>query len=148
LKADRGVYLFILGVVFLAFLACGRKGPPFLPKKTIAMTVRELRGEWENGLVILKGNVVTERDREKNESDVSGCRIYHARYELENQPCEGCPIEYEVLEEKKGKIITNEKFYCEVSGVKGDGIHFFKVRLLGRNATMGPFSNEARLVVE
>ena len=79
-----------LAAVFMVLLpACGKKGLPFLPEKKLVTKVNRLTGKWENGKVRLEGYI--EGD-DKRRSDVTGCRVYHVWYLMDNPPCEGCPI--------------------------------------------------------
>jgi predicted small lipoprotein YifL len=140
--------LFIFGVVFLAVLACGKKGPPFLPERDTPFQVKNLTGEWNDGVVYLKGHVAPRYDDHGNAPDALGCTVYHAQYDLGNPPCEGCPMEYGILEEIKGDVITADKFHCQFRRIKTKGIHFFKVRLLGPKGTQGPSSNSVKILID
>jgi hypothetical protein len=148
LKYDRLLFLLLFGVFFLALPACGMKGPPFLPKGRALFEVQQLTGEWEDGEVYLKGHVVPPRGSEKNTTDVLSCRIYHARYDLEDPPCEDCPIEYNMFKDIKTEVMTGNNFHCRVPWIKEKGVHFFKVRLLGPKEVLGPPSNEVKLTIE
>lgn len=148
MKCERALSLFLFGVLFLALPACGKKGPPFLPKRSMPYKVKQLTCEWKDRIVHLKGHVVPGQSNDKSTEDVSGCRIYHAQYDLKTPPCEGCPIEYKILKEIAEDVITDHKFHCRVPGVKERGIHFFKVRLIGRKGAIGPSSNEVKLTID
>jgi hypothetical protein len=139
--------LIISGVVFLTLLACGKKGPPFLPERDTPFRVKHLTGEWRDGIVHLKGQVVPRHDEDGNNPDASGCIVYHARYDLENPPCEGCPIEYGTLEEIKTDVLKADRFHCQFRQIKSNGIHFFKVRLIGPKEMPGPSSNGVRILI-
>jgi hypothetical protein len=147
LKRDRKICFLVFGAIFLAVLSCGKKGPPFLPNKILDLKVDQLRCEWENGDVILKGQVVPLLGQEKDMSGVIGCRVYHAWYAPGDSPCKGCPIEYRVWKEIRGEVITGEGFYCRVPWIKEKGIHFFNVILIGQKGMISPPSNKAELVV-
>ena len=147
MKLERVLPLFVFGVIFLALLACGMKGPPFLPEKSMPFKVNQMTGEWKDGVVYLKGHVAPRNDDDGNAPDALGCTVYHAQYDLENPPCEGCPMEYGILEEIKADVITEDKFHCQFPRIKTKGIHFFKVRLLGPKGMLGPSSNGARLLM-
>ena len=133
-------FVFIIGLP-----SCGKKGPPFLPKKAHPPRVEQLKGEWINGLVVLKGQVIAPANRKWNPSDITGCMVYHARYALGRTPCEGCPIKFGEPKYLKGDVIKKGLFYCEISGVKKDLIHFFKISLVGRKGAVGPPSNIVKL---
>ncbi len=138
----------IILAVLLASVACGKKGPPFLPKPVISKRVEQLKAERENENAVLKGQIVEAKDQEKNTSYVVGCRVYHAFFTLENPPCQGCPIEYQAYNDIEEEVITEDEFSCMVRGIKKKGIHFFKVRLIGPQGEMGKFSNRAKLIIE
>lgn len=141
-------FFFALGLVLFQLLSCGVKSPPFLPEREFPLVVTKLAGEWENGVVRLSGNVVSRSGNAANASDVVGCRVYHAGYDLEAPPCDGCPIDFEGFEEIAGPVVEDDRFRCEVSGIDKRGIHYFKVRLLGRKGAVGPSSNVAKIVVD
>jgi predicted small lipoprotein YifL len=148
LKRGRVLPCIIFGVILLALLACGMKGPPFLPEKSMPFKVKQMTGEWKDGVVYLKGHVVPRNDDDGNAPDVLGCTVYHVQYDLENPPCEGCPIEYGILEERKADVITEDKFHCQFPRIKTKGIHFFKVCLLGPKGTLGPSSNGVKILID
>ena len=125
--------------------ACGKKGPPFLPKKDIPSSVRDLTAEWKNGIVLLKGKVGAFGER--TIPHIKGCRIYHARYPLEKPPCEGCPIDYMGYRETNDVVLRGEEFSCELAMSKERGIHFFEVRLTGKSGAVGPPSNRTELII-
>lgn len=148
MKLERVLPLFVFGVIFLALLACGIKRPPFLPERSMPFKVKQMTGEWKDGGVYLKGHVAPRNDEDGNAPDALGCTVYHAQYDLGNPPCEGCPMEYGVLKEIKADVIKGGKFHCQFRRIKTKGIHFFKVRLLGPKGTLGPFSNEVRILID
>jgi predicted small lipoprotein YifL len=138
----------ILGVVSLALMSCGKKGPPFLPKTDMPLKVEPLKGQWTNEAVLLQGNIPALKGQKKDKPGVTGCRVYHAWYSLKNPPCEGCPIDYPGFQEIRGEILAGEEFMCEVFVEKKEGIHFFEVRLIGPKGEVGPPSNRVKLTSE
>jgi hypothetical protein len=148
LKREVRLSFIISGLILFHLVSCGKKAPPSLPERGFPLAVRALTGEWENDFVRLEGNVASRNEEEVKASDVVGCRIYHAGYDLENSPCEGCPIDFQMFEEIKGTVVEAGKFQCRVSGIEKKGIHFFKVRLLARKGVLGPSSNVAKVVAE
>ncbi len=147
MKQKQRIAFILLLAVFFVPAACGKKGPPFLSAGQSTLRVEQLKAEREGGFFHLKGTVVDSHKLAKDVSNVTGCRIYHACYPLDEPPCEGCPIEYGVLKEIKGEIITQGKFSCQVPLKEKAGIHFFKVRLIGRMGETGPYSDRAKLVI-
>lgn len=148
MKQGQVVSLFIFGTVLLALMGCGKKGPPFMPKENMPLKIKQLTGEWKNGVVFLKGRVFAPQENGEITADVLGCRVYAAHYDLENPPCEGCPIEYRFVKELKADVISGDEFYCQVPDIMRTGIYFFKVHLLGRKGTPGPPSNVVKLVID
>jgi hypothetical protein len=148
LKREGGLFFLLFGLILFSLLTCGKKAPPFLPERSLPLEVRELTGERENGIVRLTGNFVSLKGGEGDISDLAGCRIYLARYDLDHPPCESCAIKYKMREEVRGPVVEEGKFRCQVSGIDKKGIYFFKVRLLGQEGVQGPFSDSVKLVVE
>jgi len=107
--------------------------------------VDRLTGKWENGKVWLEGYI--EGD-DKKRSDITGCRVYHTWYPVDNPPCEGCPIEMPDFKEIKEMEISGDRFTCEIPGVKKKGIWFFEVRLIGRNGALGPPSERVKVTID
>jgi len=124
---------------------CGKKGPPCLSKVKLSLRVDQLKGEWKNGRVLLKGYV---RGENNVISRVTGCRVYHAWYPMDSPPCEGCPIQMTGFKEINEQVVSGDRFNCEVPGVKKKGIHFFEVRLIGRDGAVGPTSDRVKLKIE
>jgi predicted small lipoprotein YifL len=148
LKQRQSIVFIILIAFFFVPVACGKKGPPFLPDKEFPFRVAPLKAECENGVIHLKGTVVDSQGRVMDMSDIKGCRIYHACYALDNPPCEGCPIDYGKFKEITAEVTTEGKFSCRAPGKKGKGIHFFKIRLIGQKGEIGPFSDRAKLEID
>jgi hypothetical protein len=148
LKREWGLSLFVFGIIFLAVVACGKKGPPFLTERKPPLKVAHLTGEWKDGVVYLIGDVAPRGGKDGHDPKASGCIVYHARYDLITPPCEGCPIEYGVLEEIPAGVVRADKFRCQLREMRTQGIHFFKVRLLGPKGTLGPFSNSVKILVD
>ena len=148
MRLDRALLFVVLAAMFLALTACGKKGPPFLPERKIFSRVEQLQAELENGVVELKGHIAPPQARKKDTSDITGCRIYHTWYALDNPPCEDCPIEFPDHQDITGEVNTGAGFSCQVPVKKRKGIHFFEVRLLGRRGAIGPLSDRAKLIVD
>ena len=148
MKQKQAVFLVVFGTVLLALLGCGKKGPPFMPEEDMPLKVKSLTGEWKNGVVFLKGHVASHKGSDKKTVDVLGCTVYGAHYDLKDPPCEGFPIEYRFIREIKADVISGDEFYCQVPDIMREGVHFFKVCLLGRKGTIGPPSNAVRVVID
>ena len=148
MRGDRWSFLVVLGAMALwAVLACGKKGLPFLPKQSIPFKVEHLKGEWKDGVVVLRGDILSPQDQGKEPASIP-CKVYYAQYAVEAPPCEGCPIAYTDEREMRAEIITQERFYCRVPGITEQGIYFFKVSLMDGTGAMGPPSNRAKVMVE
>ncbi len=148
MKQARKIVFGLIWVIFFVLLACGKKGPPFIPEREITLLVEQLNAEWKEGAFYLTGTVVDVQDNAENATDITGCRVYHAWYPLHNPPCEGCPIDYGTFNEIRGEFITREGFSCKIKGTEKRGLHFFKVCLIDRKGESGPYSDEAKLIIE
>ena len=129
-------------VLMVLLPGCGKKAPPFLPEKKFPLRVDQLEGKWEKGRVVLGGYV---RAEDKELSHVKGCRVYHSWYPVDDPPCETCPIEMAGFEVIKEKVVSDNRFNCEILDAKKKGIWFFEVRLIGRNGALGPPSDKVKL---
>jgi predicted small lipoprotein YifL len=147
LRREKALFLVIFGLVFLEFMACGKKGPPFLPESNIPFRVQELTGEWKNGTVFLRGRVAASQGQDRDRSHVRGCKVYHGWYALEKTPCDGCPVDYAGFREINDEVLKGEDFFCEVTIDKKKGVHFFEVRLIGQGGAVGPPSNRMKLTL-
>ncbi len=139
--------LILLFALFFVPVACGKKGPPFLPKVEFSLGVKKLSAELKKGGVYLQGNIIGPQDETIDSSTISGCKVFYAFFPVDNPPCEGCPIKFRLLKEIEGKVTIDGRFFCEVLEKKMTGIYFFKVRLTGKNGGIGPHSNRAKLVL-
>lgn len=141
--------VFLLVALLTAFmvllLGCGKKGPPFLPEKKLAAKVDRLTGKWENGQARLEGYI---KGDDKNNVDGTCCRVYLVWYSADSPPCQGCPIKMTGFKEIKEKVVSGDRFTCDVPGVEKKGIWFFEVRLIGRNGAIGPPSDKVKLKIE
>jgi hypothetical protein len=135
-------------LLLLAFLvqgACGKKGPPFIPEKTFPLKVEALKGSHDNaGKLILEGMV---RRGKASSEEISGCTVYHVVYPLDDPPCEGCPVKLAKLKTIRNSVVSGDSFRCELQGMKTPGIHFIRIRLLGKNGVEGPPSERIKVVI-
>ena len=142
----RVLLLFVFLVSLMVLLPnCGKKGPPFLTKSKFSLRVDQLKAERENGRILLKGYV---RGENEEISSVTGCRVYQAWYTMDNPPCEGCPIEMKDFKEIKEKVVSGDRFNYEVLDVEKKGIHFFQVRLMGKDGALGPPSDKTKFMID
>jgi hypothetical protein len=148
LKKELGIIISLLLAILFVPTACGKKGPPFLHEKALLLRVTGLSVEWKYKGFRLKGELVGPKHEIENPSNIKGCRVFYASYPLDAPPCEGCPIEYRLLEEIEGQVISEGRFLCEILVEKKDGFHFFAVRLIGRKGEIGPYSNRAKFVID
>ena len=136
-----------MGVIVFSQLSCGRKAPPFVPKERVHLRVTQLQGKWKKGDVVLKGRVAVPQGGEKEISQITGCRVYHARFSPGNPPCETCPIKYKTYTEIEGEVIKGDRFSCRLKKEKKNGLHFFEIRLISRRGESGPSSNRVKLTI-
>lgn len=136
--------LLLSAVLMLLFYACGKKGPPFLPEKTIAAKVDPLTGRWVNDQIRLEGTI----EGDDKGSDITGCRIYHAWYPEDDPPCEGCPIEMVVFTDTAETAVSGGRFTCVIPVAEKKGIWFFEVRLTDSRGAVGPPSQRVKLKID
>jgi hypothetical protein len=125
----------------VATLACGKKADPLLPQKEVSAKVTDLRGEWEEGNILLRGEI-------RGPRDVQGARVYYAQFPLEAPPCEGCPIEYQGYQSVGAEAVMEEGFLCTIPARVQRQVYFFRVNLIGAGGRMGPPSETVKVVVE
>jgi len=148
LKKKQGIILILLLAILFAPIACGKKGPPFLPENDLSLQVAQLSVDWKDGGFRLKGAIVGFENELEDSTNIKGCRVFYACYPVDDPPCEDCPIEYRVLKEIEGQVISEGRFLCDVLEKKANGIHFFRVCLLGQKGGTGPYSDRAKLVID
>jgi hypothetical protein len=139
--------MLLLGLLF-AVNTCGKKDPPSLPKSVFPLKVLDLSGEAADDGVLLKGRILKEGKPEEAVPHVKGCRVYVARYSLENPPCEGCPLAYREVYGFGPEVMTDQGFMCRVPVRKAGQVYFFEVRLIGPEEVLGPPSNRVRVIAE
>jgi hypothetical protein len=132
----------------MTMTSCGIKGPPVLPAPEMPFRVTSLTVDWGDNGFELKGIIQGTEGQMVKPSDLTGCRLYHAFFAPESPPCEGCPIDYKKMKRAEHKILSPDRFSCLISGKVDRGIHYFKIRLLGSNDEIGPFSDEVKIIVE
>jgi hypothetical protein len=148
LKRTHWVILFFFFISILVLSGCGKKGPPFLSQRVFDSRVIQLTGEYEEGNVILRGEIVAPGDQREQVSTVMGCRIYYTWYPLENAPCEDCPVQYADHRDVMEEVVDAERFYCRFPEIAKEGIYFFEVRLIDRDGIIGPASNRVRFTID
>ena len=110
--------------------------------------IDNLRGEWDEGVVLLRGDISGPSGPKKATDLVKGCRVHYGRYPLKNPPCDGCPVEYGGSHEFGREVFTEGSLSCKVPAQMKQQVYFFKVHLLGPDNTVGPPSDRIRLDVE
>ena len=148
MKKKEGLILILLLAILSIPIACGKKRPPFLPERDLSLGVAQLSVEWIRGGFRLNGNLVGPQNEIEKPSNIKGCRVFYACYPVDDPPCENCPIEYTLLKEIEGQVISEGRFLCEVLVKKKDGIHFFTVRLIGQKGEIGPCSDRGKFVID
>ena len=130
----------------MLFSGCGKKAPPFPPRKMdFRVKVDQLEGAWEDNAVILKGVVQGE---EGLSPLITGCRVYYVWYSLDRPPCEGCPIEMAKFRAVTGNVTDDHQFKCRMTAFKQKGICFIMVRISGKEGVLGPASDRIKLISE
>jgi hypothetical protein len=126
------------------FPACGKKGPPFLPGKTLEARVDPLTGKWVDGEIRLEGTI----EGPDKGSDITGCRISHAWYPEDQFPCEGCPVEMVEYTGVVEATISGNQFVCVIPAAQKKGIWFIGVRLTGSRGAVGPPSQRVKIIID
>lgn len=134
--------------ILLGMAACGKKAPPFLPQKDVPVRVSDLKGEWSDGNIVLKGTISGLKNTKKAKDQVKGSRVYYGQYPLGSPPCDDCPIEYQGYQTFGSEVISEERFRCKLPVKAGGQIYFIEVHLIGPKGTLGPPSNRIKVVVE
>lgn len=137
----------ILSALCMVLPACGKKGPPSLPQKEFLLRVENLKAEWTQGKIHLRGDIRGPGGSGRAKGPVEGCRVYYARYPMADAPCETCPIEYRGYHDLGPEAVTEERFSCAVPAKAGE-ISYFRVHLVGNGKVMGPASERVRVAVE
>ena len=83
------IVVILSACVLLSAGACGRKGPPSLPERTVALRILDLTGNAAQGTVTLTGRVTAPGGLPLDVDHITGCRVYHAHHALDDPPCEG-----------------------------------------------------------
>ncbi|MBW1803185.1 MAG: hypothetical protein JRJ85_20935, partial [Deltaproteobacteria bacterium] len=81
-------------LLFAILMGCGKKGPPVLVKEDFTSKVSHLKGDWDNGMVLLKGRISGFEGQNRAPGEIKGCRVYYGQYSLKDPPCPTCPIRY------------------------------------------------------
>jgi hypothetical protein len=131
-----GLYLYTVG--------CGKKAPPYIAERGGELKVESLQIRRANGTLTINGHL---GGSEKEPGERLTVRLYHARYDPDDSPCEGCPIRFRSFREAK-VLREEESFTWRVPDVEEAGIHFFMVRLVGGRGRLSPPSNRVKLQIE
>jgi len=146
-----GLTILLALTAALSLSACGKKDRPALPGRELPFRIEELSATFESGWAVLKGRPVKPSGKkdEISETEITGWRVYHAHYLIENGPCEGCPLDFSRVHEMEGRVGEDGRFSARVAlDPPVDGIHFFQVRLTGRGWAAGSLSDRAKLVID
>ena len=135
--------MLLLGGV-LVTPACGKKSPPYLPKKPFTVTFVDLKGERNGDDIVLEGKIggIDEPGEVKT---ITGARVYIAQFPLKNPPCDECPIEYHDRYDLGSEVFSGEKFLYRVPQRAKDQIYFFRVDIIGPEGAQGPPSNQVKV---
>ena len=145
MNAFRLGIVFLSAAIFFCFFGCGKKGDPFLPRNRIYTQVADLKGTWTGKDVLLEGRI---KGREDGAPEpIVGVRVSKAQFALDNPPCENCPIPFGDDQDFGLEVIEGQKFSAPIPIQDWGKLYFFRVRILGPNATSGPPSWELRVVV-
>ncbi len=138
----------VLGSLLMGSLlitpACGKKGPPYIPKKPITAKVVDLKAERSGNDIVLEGSIggLGEPGKEK---PFTGLRVYFAQYPLKDPPCADCPIEYKDHYDLGSEVIKGERFLYRLKDRPKDQIYFFRMNIIGPEGNLGPPSNQVQI---
>lgn len=142
---------FVLGFFLLGGLlvtpACGKKGPPGLPKKPYSVRVVGLKGERIGDDIVLEGDI-SAIGEPAGVRTITGVRVNSAQYPLESPPCADCPIEYHDHYNLGTEVIIGEKFFYRLPERAKGQIYFFRVNIIGPEGASGPPSNQVQVIME
>ncbi len=141
----RALACLVLVLMLLSSPSCGKKGDPFLPQTSTNIRVVDLKGEWQEGYIELKGGV---QDSSGPDSTVTGSQVRYAIYPVAEPPCDGCPIDYQGFYTYGPEVVQQGQFFCKIPGAVRGNIYYFEVQLAGAKGGLGPPSNRAKVVVE
>jgi len=137
----------LLAVVLVLFLiCCGRKSPLSPPKHRLPLRLILPKVEKKAGVWVIKGEI-SGKIKEYKPSEISGCIVMYSRFSLENPPCESCPIYLGESKQIKEKVIKEGKFFLKVPWFKKKGIYYLRIRLVGRDNSIGPPSELIKIKV-
>jgi hypothetical protein len=124
--------------------SCGKKGPPYIPKKAFTAKVVDLKAERSGEDIVLEGKMIGLGEPGK-QKPFAGLRVFVAQYPLKDPPCAGCPIEYKKHDDLGSEAIKGEGFSYRLKNRPKDRIYFFRVNVIGPEGTLGPPSNQIQI---
>lgn len=124
--------------------ACGKKGPPYIPKKPVTAKVVDLKAERSGDDIVLEGKISGLGEPGKVKP-LTGLRVYVAQYPLKDPPCAGCPIEYKDHYGLGPEVIKGDAFSYRLKDRPKGRIYFFRMNIIGPEGTLGPPSNQVQL---
>jgi len=144
----RGWNLAWLVLLMVALIApsCGKKGDPFLARKSTNIKVVDLKGAWQGDYIELMGGVSDSAGTA--DTAVTGSRVHYAIYPAAEPPCDGCPIAFQGFHTYGPEVVREERFLCKIPGALRGNIYYFEVQLAGEKGVLGPASNRVRVRVE
>jgi len=145
LKPIRWHVLLLLWMLVAAAAGCGKKGDPFVPVREFSAEIRNLSGAWDEGSIVLWGDVAGVSAGKQAKDLIKGARVYYGAYDPGEPPCEGCPVRYQGYYELGIETITGRGFQCRIPGKRKDALYYFKVHLMGPEGSPGPAPERIRL---
>lgn len=132
--------------VILVGAACGKKGPPFLPKAPFTLVVIQPEAVWQDGVLILTGEVPVQEGQPQPEW-TAGCRVHYAHFASDAAPCEGCPVSYHGYREIRGSVVKGQTFESRVNIPPSVGVHYFEIQLIAPDGRLGPASERLKIAL-
>jgi len=84
----------LFAAVFMLMLpACGKKGPPVVPRKAALPAVTELRRQRIDDRLMLTWTLQTVNGQQR--TDLAGFKVYRSRRGFSEPDCSSCPVLFE-----------------------------------------------------
>lgn len=125
---------------------CGRKAWPKVAEQGNQMTASELMAYWQGEYGFIEGALVGMEEGKGRGQVFSGFRVYHTAFPISAEPCEGCPIHYTDVSIVTVEADERGRFLIELGGLRRGDVHFFELRALGGDGSVGPPSARVKLI--
>ncbi len=132
-------------ILVLLQAGCGLKAWPRAKESSNQMTASELKAYWQGEEGVIEGTLMGPEEVKGGSSGFMGFRIYHSAFPISAEPCEGCPIHYIDVSIQRLELGEKGRFRIQLGGLKRGEVHFFELRALGMDGSLGPSSARVKL---